>query len=436
MEMNEWLDLESLQSQGIAKKEPFGHGFAFRVDPKVGEELQQFVLLQMQRLIGEQSTPGLLVQLPGIQPASILRAQMAQLLSEKYFVTEKSDGLRHWMMFLAYEGKLFTCLIDRTLKIYLLPPDGLYIPESFVTMYCGSILDGELCRVRNTNKYCFLVFDAVVINRHLLLHTLSYRYRQVLVPLFQGTKSMASSSLEGIRTIPKKSPFLLALKSHYPLSQLQDVYRKAKRNFQIDGLIFTPDSLPPHISRQDRLSMRSGHQDKLLKWKPREQNTVDVLCQVEEIHEEEKQNIKTVALVHLFVSQSPDAATGERKLVWYKTLTPEQVFPNMSQKQEEEEEEEEQDNKEELSRNESESLPNYTKMTPLQRARKCHGAIIEVSFKETKEDMILVFVKRRKDKIHPNTKRTVELTERNFEESITLKELTEFLQHEHHVLES
>jgi hypothetical protein len=128
---------------------------------------------------------------PGAQPAELSRSEFERLRSEKYWVAEKSDGVRG--MLLSTEQGMY--LVDRRFDFYAINSQPkFFLPDARNTdrpqhqvylRFCSfcfipshlfpqithtppffqkTLLDGEMTYNFHYNKYCFMVFDVIAIS--------------------------------------------------------------------------------------------------------------------------------------------------------------------------------------------------------------------------------------------------------------------------------
>ena len=88
---------------------------------------------------------------PGPQPISIERKHFPILRNGDYVVCEKTDGERHMMVALMYEGKRKCLFVNRAFHMFEVP---INLKK---TAYDGTILDGELY------GDTLMVYDAVLV---------------------------------------------------------------------------------------------------------------------------------------------------------------------------------------------------------------------------------------------------------------------------------
>lgn len=89
----------------------------------------------------------------GRQVVTLEIQHVTEALPNKYAVTDKADGERHFLMICDNHCYLLSQNLD-------IRDTGIILPES-LSEYNGSILDGELIFVPNKNRHLFLVWDCL-----------------------------------------------------------------------------------------------------------------------------------------------------------------------------------------------------------------------------------------------------------------------------------
>ena len=183
-----------------------------------------------------------------------------------YAVTEKADGERI-LMYINDKGKVF--LISSSLKV----EDTAIIAKKEAY---NSLIDGEYVhcnkRTDEVKKNLFAAFDIYYLNGKSLTS----------LPLIQGRyeELMKITKLLDI----SKSNFEFTVKVHHHTSDILKDCKKILDNphnypYEIDGLIFTPTKLSVYgfyPSMPVPITQNMGW-DRVFKWKPPEQNTIDFL---------------------------------------------------------------------------------------------------------------------------------------------------------------
>lgn len=182
-----------------------------------------------------------------------LRSSPTEDGHDAYSVTDKADGERMLMM-VCKDGQV-VLLDDR---------DGVHGTHLKSTDFRSCLLDGE--RLSSTR---FLVFDAYIENGR------SIRDRPLL-PNRLDTAARVIASLRPSEKSKAKSNVIVQVKEFHPTGDSAMSFAKAcarvlssKKDYDVDGLIFTPIHAP--------VPEYGGRWLKTLKWKPPEQNTIDFL---------------------------------------------------------------------------------------------------------------------------------------------------------------
>ena len=191
---------------------------------------------------------------PGPQPISIEYKHFPILKRGNYTVCEKTDGERHMMVALMFEGKKKCLFVNRAFKMFEVP---LNLKKD---VYDGTILDGEL--YENT----LMIYDAVIVSGKMvwnsnLLDRLGYAKFGVVQPIIYM----------------KSDKWRLQLKEFHHMKDFQqfmDEYLPTVKQ-EVDGLVFTPIDDP----------IRIGTHETMFKLKPQMKNTVDFLMKREPTRE-------------------------------------------------------------------------------------------------------------------------------------------------------
>jgi hypothetical protein len=190
---------------------------------------------------------------PGPQPISIERKHFPLLRKSEYVVCEKTDGERHMMVALMYEGKPKCFFVNRAF-------DMIEVKINLnKKAYQGTIIDGEL--YENT----LMVYDSVLVNGVLVAH--------------QNLDERLAAAEEMMKFIiyMKSDKYRLKMKTFHMMKDFEvfmDEYLPTVQQ-KMDGLVFTPVHEP----------IRIGTHETMFKWKPQEKNTVDFLMKREPTRE-------------------------------------------------------------------------------------------------------------------------------------------------------
>ncbi|KAK9386980.1 mRNA capping enzyme, catalytic domain-containing protein [Lipomyces mesembrius] len=230
-----------------------------KAPPQYAEGLR----LEVARLLKRHST-----SFPGAQPVSFLKKHIIENLErEDYFVCEKSDGIRCLMYFTAVNGAEATYLVDRKNDFYYI--QGLHFPlqDDIQKFHTDCLVDGELIidDMGNGQELMkFLVFDSLVIDGKLLTErTLDKRLGYFRELVYKPYEALCKQFPEEVQYFP----FLIEFKNMQVSYALPQLWNEIIPNLKhgTDGLIFT-SRLMPYVF---------GTDEKILKWKPAEENSID-----------------------------------------------------------------------------------------------------------------------------------------------------------------
>lgn len=209
---------------------------------------------------------------PCPQPVSLERKHFDIIRANQYVVADKSDGVRYTLFLTRVGGREVAVLIDRKLEIYQCPVAA--------TKKCfdGSIFDGELLWHHRTGAVTcqtFLVFDAVAWRGDKSIGSQSLHTRLELIRktfwLESGvtTPEAAQEAAKAGKIVCGGNAYGLSFhpKQCMPLDMLDTLLRQIRGNslpYQTDGLLLTPVDEP----------VRSGTHETMfkLKWK----HTIDL----------------------------------------------------------------------------------------------------------------------------------------------------------------
>ncbi|KAK9469667.1 mRNA capping enzyme, catalytic domain-containing protein [Lipomyces arxii] len=230
-----------------------------RVPPQYAEGLR----LEVARLLHRHST-----SFPGAQPVSFLSRHIVENLeADDYFVCEKSDGIR-CLMYLSRENDAeATYLIDRKNDFYYV--QGMHFPlvEDVSRYHVDCLVDGELVLDDMGNGKTimrYLVFDSLVIDGKLLTErTLDKRLGYFRELVYKPYEALCKSFPQEVEYFP----FLIDFKDMQFSYALPKLWNEIIPNLKhgSDGLIFTSRTTPYIF----------GTDEKILKWKPAEENSID-----------------------------------------------------------------------------------------------------------------------------------------------------------------
>lgn len=195
-------------------------------------------------------TWGVKDRFPGPQPISIEFKHFPILRNNDYVVCEKTDGVRHMMVALMYEGKKQCVFVNRNFQMFSVP---LHFKKS---IFDGTILDGELC------GDTFLVYDAVMVEGKIIGHE---NFLGRLDHMERVTKGIIGLKSDRVKVRLKKFHIMKEFK--YFMNEYLPTVKEP-----IDGLVFTP------VNEQ----VLMGTHETMFKWKPKEKNTIDFLAKVDD----------------------------------------------------------------------------------------------------------------------------------------------------------
>lgn len=225
---------------------------------------------------------------------------------KNYAVTDKADGER-MLMYIDEKGEAyFINNIFQVMKV------GGTIKTKLLT---SSLLDGEF--ISSGSKKMFAIFDiyfmggSSVMNLPLIDDTVNCRYFKMNTIADSKHWKMANKDIS------------ISVKEHIAANgkdmfvACKKILEKGSRPYNIDGLVFTPTDLPvfAHYPNQFKeLTGKSTSWDKVFKWKPPEQNTIDFLVKEQDGLYIEKGTNRRYKRFKLFVGYN--AAQWEEIPVW------------------------------------------------------------------------------------------------------------------------
>lgn len=237
------------------------------MDPTIQNQLRNMVAKLLER---QNNT------FPGAQPVSFCRAHIHELKKEDYYVCEKSDGQRY-LLFNTTDpnGDEATFLIDRRNDYWLVR--GLHFPltpdKDPIPWHKDTLIDGELVIDKNpdgSKTAKFLMFDCLVMDGKILINrTLDKRLAYLSQNFYNPYKVL-------LKKFPQEVPFMPFLAQ---MKKMEFAYATEMLFRQIlpslphgnDGLIFTCVNSP----------YTHGTDNKILKWKPENENSIDFKMQLE-----------------------------------------------------------------------------------------------------------------------------------------------------------
>ena len=173
---------------------------------------------------------------PGPQPVSIERRHFPLLKKQPYFVCEKTDGIRHFLM--SIDSGVY--IVNRAFKT----------EQTKIRIAKDTLLDGELVQTK-AGKMLFVVHDAVRVKGESLIN----------FPLDQRLEK-ARGVIKGIIKTAS-APFEVRVKTMWPLGS--EIPNLNSFEYETDGIVLTPINEP----------IRMGTHETMFKWKPRDRITID-----------------------------------------------------------------------------------------------------------------------------------------------------------------
>ena len=192
-----------------------------------------------------------------------------------YTVTDKADGER-MLMYISDEGKAY--LINNIFEVF---DTGL---TTSVTNIRNSLLDGEYISTFTRNIYA--AFDIYCLNKEKTLD------HPLIAPKIGGSESknryaalkkVCESKWNGLNFIDFRCKKIISAEGDYMKKACKDILEDASGlGYKIDGLIFTPADLGvfSYYPKESASIKSSVKWEKVLKWKPPEQNTIDFLVEL------------------------------------------------------------------------------------------------------------------------------------------------------------
>ncbi|KAK6341299.1 Dcp1p-Dcp2p decapping enzyme complex alpha subunit [Orbilia brochopaga] len=207
---------------------------------------------------------------PGAQPVSFATRHIEELHNEDYYVCEKTDGIR-CLLYCTHgdtEDSEAYYLIDRKNDYYYV--QGLHYPktqEDWSSFHTDTLIDGELVideKKDGRQVLKFLVFDCLMMDGQLLIQRpLDKRLGYFRENFFKPYEALCKAFPDEMQYFP----FYLQFKTmelSYALPKMFDLILPNLQHGN-DGLIFTAVNA----------EYRFGTDEKILKWKPADENSVD-----------------------------------------------------------------------------------------------------------------------------------------------------------------
>ncbi|EPS38209.1 hypothetical protein H072_8009 [Dactylellina haptotyla CBS 200.50] len=235
-----------------------------------GVKLEHSVAINMRREVAELlGKPN--ISFPGAQPVSFAKKHLDELHHEDYYVCEKSDGIRCLLYCTHGDTDEIEAyyLIDRKNDYYYV--QGLHYPKTiddWSSFHTGTIADGELVidEKKDGRKVLkFLVFDCLVLDHEsLVARPLDKRLGYFREHFFKPYEALCKAFREEMHLQFKN------MELSYALPKMFDLVLPNLEHGN-DGLIFTA------VNAQYKF----GTDEKILKWKPADENSIDFRMNLE-----------------------------------------------------------------------------------------------------------------------------------------------------------
>lgn len=220
---------------------------------------------------------------PGSQPVSFATRHLEELRERDYFLCEKTDGVR-CLLFLTNDFRdgqevEVVYLVDRKNDFYWVPDVHIPTPRGHGTFYTRTLMDGELVLDEQpdgimyadgkTRRLHYLLFDCLVYDgKNMVERDLESRLGHMHT-IFPPYKDFCHKFPEDVRN----HTFLLKKKAVHMSYAFDDFFKSIIPQLKHgnDGLIFTCVHSP----------YKPGTDDRLLKWKYPEENSVDFVLSLD-----------------------------------------------------------------------------------------------------------------------------------------------------------
>lgn len=217
-------------------------------------------------------------------------------IKKDYTVTDKADGER-MLFYVNTDNKCY--LINNRLSVKSL---GITVPG-----YANTLVDGEFItqNIMNEPIMLFAAFDIYWYNKDdirklpLISKNKSDKTRISILNIFFDK---IKSYFKDIKITVKE--FKFSDNIFKDCDEILKNEKSGKYNYIIDGLIFTPQFLPVGASYLDDYPKSSDTWNRVFKWKPEENNTIDFLVQMKK-NDFTVKNSTTYKVLELFVGYNP-----------------------------------------------------------------------------------------------------------------------------------
>jgi hypothetical protein len=212
----------------------------------------------------------------GCQPETLHLHHFDKIVEEDYIVLDKSDGER--MLMFIHDKCIY--LIDRWMHI---KNTGGIVNVNELN---GSLLDGEWIYDNEKEKYCYLIFDVLFLQKKDVRSQSTFtrfKYIQQIVDALNIEDDTKNEFFESKKNDNKKkcmvnANFDIRLKKfiRWNKNKTRKVDQLLQMPYPTDGLIFIPNTPAPKTRKWSSL----------FKWKPPKLNTIDLY--VEKVQSDEK----------------------------------------------------------------------------------------------------------------------------------------------------
>lgn len=206
-----------------------------------------------------------------MHPVSMNSENANLLRNESYMVSPKADGIRQLLILKSELPGLFLLGRDQKLRrlravntVWMMPAsaDEHRDMQRRAQFYCGAVLDGEVVIEETTQQLLFLTHDALVLKDIQIEHlSFQQRWHHVLQLLTEFPSSSCSTT--------RGFDFCVYAKKMYSLNGFEQLCTSVEngdwKSVRVDGYMFIPTN-HAYIRRTC---------DSMLKWKQKTDNTVD-----------------------------------------------------------------------------------------------------------------------------------------------------------------
>eukprot|EP01119_Soliformovum_irregulare_P021512 TRINITY_DN7175_c0_g1_i1.p1 TRINITY_DN7175_c0_g1~~TRINITY_DN7175_c0_g1_i1.p1 ORF type:complete len:667 (-),score=199.63 TRINITY_DN7175_c0_g1_i1:7-2007(-) len=240
----EWLKDFEITIQNSTDKYFFDDIKMKKVDDM--EEKKELVrqILEWFPTPAEPLDPNVKPPFPGSKPIHFSRKYLQMVQKEKYYASEKTDGIRYLM----YITQMAVYLVDSKMRFH-----EIFMCDFLIDLYFTkgpTLADGVMVRHQGTNRPNFVVFDLLVMNGVRICETtLTERLKQIGVSLMLPFRKAQDEN-----RIPGSLPFHLTGQKIMDKSQIGKIFelvkadelgykfKDDKRDHRTDGIILTPDT--------------------------------------------------------------------------------------------------------------------------------------------------------------------------------------------------